>query len=124
MSAIGGFSFLRMDGEPLSALRAAVEPINRPGVDGIATRTPADKSPGVQKQTIEPYTLLANANTAKAAYEALQGSYVTVTDDMGAVTANVLVVRVSGVRVQAVFSSADPTINFLVYATWELLESV
>lgn len=123
MSSIGGFTFLQMRGEQLSAIRDQVIIIDRSGVDGAAVNTPAEKAPGITKQTIEGYTSSANALAAKAAYEALLGTFVTVVDDMGATAYNVLITDVSAVRVVAVGACSDASVNYLVYATWQMQES-
>lgn len=109
-----------MAGPDVPSLAAAVEIIDRPGVNGIASRVDALKAEEITKETVEGVTNLATANAAADDYAALKGVCATVVDDLGRTTYYVLVtdVRVTGKR--HIVKSDPANINYLIYAVWTL----
>lgn len=119
-SGIGSINFLRMEGPQIPSLAAAVEIIDRPGVDGTASRVDALKAEEITVYTTEGMTSLANAKDAADDYGDLKGEYETVEDDIGRVVYDVLVVDVRVINVQHVLTSDPASIEYLVKAVWLL----
>ena len=109
-----------MTGPDVPSLAAAVEIIDRPGVNGIASRVDALKAEEITKETVEGVTSLATANTAADDYAALKGACVTVVDDLGRTTYCVLVTDVRVTGKQHIANSDPANINYLIYAVWTL----
>lgn len=109
-----------MTGPDVPSLAAAVEIIDRSGVNGIASRVEALKAEEITKETVEGVTNLATANAAADDYAALKGTCVTVVDDLGRTTYYVLVIDVRVTGKQNIVNSDPPDINYLIYAVWAL----
>ena len=119
-SGIGSFNFLRMSGPDVPKLAAAVEMIDRPGVDGVASRIDAFKAEELTVYTTEGVTNISTANSRIDSYASLKGTLITVVDDCGRSIDSVLVVDVRVQRKQNVLTSSDPGIGALVFAVWLL----
>jgi hypothetical protein len=124
MASIGGFTFLQMTGSLLPNISARVRLLDRPGVDSIGNRNEGSKGKPAEVRTVEGYTALVNANAAVDDYEALKGSYLTVVTDQSRTITNVLVVEVTGVRVQQVANATTSGVNYIVTANWQLMPTV
>ena len=120
MSSIGAYDFVRMEGPQIPALASAVEIIDRPGVNGIASRIDALKAEEITVYTTEAMTLLASAQSAADDYAALKGTHVTIVDDMGRTIYSVLVVDVRVLSVNELLISDPTDNNYLVRAVWLL----
>jgi hypothetical protein len=120
MSSIGAFSFLSLKGPQIPALAAAVEIIDRPGVDGTASRIDAFKAEELTINTIEGVTNLVTAQAAADDYAELKGTHVTVVDELGRTVTYVLVVDVRVLSVKALLYSNPPNNNYLINAVWLL----
>jgi len=120
-SSIGSFSFLRMQGAQIPLLASAVEIIDRPGVDGIASRTDALKAEEITVYTLEGVEELEDAQGRADDYAAYKGMHKTVTDDLGREVEDVLIVdvRVTGTP-QKVLTATPEGINYLVRGVWLL----
>lgn len=120
MSGIGSFTFIKMEGPQLPALASAVQIIERPGVDGSAARTIAQKAELITKFTTEAVTHLATANAAADDYANLKGNQVTVVDDLGRSVNNVLVADVRVLAIRSLANCNVSTYNYLIEAVWTL----
>ena len=120
MSTIGSFSFIRMTGPQIPALALAVEPINRPAVDGVAFRDDARKVREIMLETIATSTTLAAANVAVDNYAAIKGTLVTIVDDFGRTVNYVMILDVGEVRIQPVSGSSPAGTAYLVKAAWRV----
>ena len=120
MSSIGAYSFLKMEGPQIPMLAAAMEIIDRTGVDGTDSRENALKAEDITKYTTQGVTLTAWANAAADYYAALKGTYVTVVEDMGRTVYYVLVIDVRVLGVQRIFNPDPPGNNYLIRAVWLL----
>ena len=109
-----------MEGSDIPTLAAAVEIIDRPGVNGTANRINALKAAEITKYTTEGVASLAAANAAADTYAALKGTHVTVVDDLGRSVGLVLVVDVRVVDKQAITTSDPAGITHMVKAVWML----
>ena len=118
MSAIGAYTFLQMTGPQVPARAAAVEVIERPGVDGSAFREEAQKVPELILNTLAAATTLAAANLACDNYALLKGTLVTVVDQLGRTVPYVMVLDVRVTRVAPCAGSAPVGTNYLVWAQW------
>jgi hypothetical protein len=120
MSSIGTFTFMRMEGPQIPQLAAAVEIIDRPGTDGIASRVNALKAEELTENTIEGVSTLTIAQTRADYYAAYKGTCKTVIDDIGREVDNVLIVDVRVIKVQKVLTASLAGVNYLIYAVWLL----
>ena len=107
-----------MTGPQVPALAIALEVINRRGVDGEGFVENAKKVEAINKQTIEPVSMLATANWAADDYADLKGTLVTVVDDSGRLVINVMVLDVRVTGVKQVFTSCPAGTNYLITANW------
>ena len=102
MSSIGGHSVISAKGA-INPQGERLEDTTRPGVDGVSYRRIGKKSESFQLRT---FTDAASAAAAKAlvatTYKGLQGTLVTVVDDMGNTWNNVAVLAVDPVSVKGV----------------------
>jgi len=120
MSSIGAFSFLKMEGPQVPSLAAAVEIIDREGVDSVASRIDAFKAEDITKYTTEGVANITDAQTAADDYAALKGYLVTVVEDVGRTIYNVLVVDVRVISINTIVNSSPANINYLINAVWLL----
>ena len=103
----------------VSAARVLV--IARPGVDGHTALDTGSRPDAVEMESITDCDVPA---TTLAAYKALQGTLVTVNDDHGGTTTNVLVVNVVPGEAKRVIASSgkiSTTGNYLLTCRWTLL---
>jgi hypothetical protein len=124
MSSIGAYTFMQMTGEKLQPASPVVELIVRPGTDGELYREDPAKARVFEVNTVEGYTVKANANSAASGYVALKLTAVTVIDDLGWTVAGVLVVDVQSIFVQEVLVPSVTGVNYLVRARWLLKPTV
>ena len=99
----------------------------RPHVDGVAYTVTGKRSMVSRIQTFEFLnSSTTSAATRKAAYKALQGTLVSVTDGFDETTANVAVLNVS-CRVQTIKDADGPSVpagsDTLITATWTLQDT-
>ena len=120
MSSIGNLNFIRMTGPQVPKLAAAVEIIDRTGVDGTASRIDALKAAEINKFTVQGVETLNIANAAADTYASYKGTHVTICDDLGRTVQSVLVVDVRVTSVQHTPVSDPAEINYLVRAAWVL----
>ena len=119
-SSIGSFDFIRMKGPQVPKLAAAVEIIDRPGVDSVATRENADKAEEIQLETTEAISSLTTARSRADDYAGLKGERVTVEDELGRSTSQVLVIDVRVLRVKKVTTCSESSIDYIATAIWRL----
>lgn len=119
-SSIGSINFIKLSGPQVPKLASAVEIIDRPGVDGTASRVNALKAEEITVYTIEGKNSLNDAKAAADTYAALKGTIVTVVDDLGRSVDNVLVVDVRVLSAQNVLNPQPTNNNYLVRAVWML----
>ena len=119
-SSIGSINFIKMTGPQVPKLAAAVTIVDRPGTDGTINRVDELKAEEITVYTLEGINTLSNAKNAIDTYSALKGTNVTVVDDNGRSTADVLVVDVRVLRVQSVLNPQPVNNNYLVRAAWLL----
>lgn len=91
MSSIGGESFISKEGPSILLPLTVVENITRPRVDGHAWRDMAKKSAPVTWMTDVDSD---DPNVSQTVYQNMQGTLVSVIDDDGRVTNNVMVISV------------------------------
>lgn len=120
MSSIGSETFLRLSGPDIPKLAAAVEIIDRPGVDGTANRIDALKAEELTIYTLQSVADIAAANAAVDDYADLKGTKVTVEDDQGRSVSEVLIVDVRVTKKQKVLTSSPAGTGALVWAVWLL----
>lgn len=120
MGVIGGFIFLRMDGEQIQPMTPQVMEFDRPDVDGVGIWLGASKAPMIQKQTIEGVAMLVTAQNATEDYTALKGQLVTVVDDDGRTATYVMVMDVRVLSIGALINPSPPGNNYLITAVWNL----
>lgn len=120
MSSIGSEIFLKLSGPDIPKLAAAVEIIDRPGVDGTANRVDALKAEELTIYTLQSVTDIDTANEAVDDYADLKGTKVTVEDDQGRSVSDVLVVDVRVTKKQQVPLSSPAGTGALVWAVWLL----
>ena len=119
MSSIGTFSFLQMQGPQIPLLASAVEIIDRPGTDGVASRVDALKAEEITIYTIEGIAQLNDANNRADDYAAYKGTRKTVVDDLGRSVADVLIVDVRVISTPQKMALSVPTNNnYIVRAVW------
>jgi len=120
-SSIGTFEFLQMQGPQIPLLASAVEIIDRPGTDGVASRVDALKAEEITIYTVEGVVNLATAQNKADDYAALKGELVTVIDDLGRSVQEVLVVDVRVISTPQKLALSVPTgIGYVVRAIWLL----
>lgn len=120
MSNIGSETFISMSGPDVPLLAAAVEIIDRPGLDGIASRVDALKATELTIYTIQKVVDVDTANDKADDYADLKGTKVTVEDDLGRSVASVLIVDVRVTKKQQVLVSSPTGTGALVWAVWLL----
>jgi len=120
MASIGTIEFLRLSGPKIPAALPVVQTIDREGVDLSAFRLQSYKNAEITVQTVQLAASVAAANLAPNAYASLIGATVTVVDDLGLTTANVMVIdaRVTGTQMTA--ASAPSGTAAVVYGVWIL----
>lgn len=120
MSRIGSETFLSLSGPDIPKLAAAVEIIDRPGVNGTANRVDALKAEELTIYTLQSVADISAANAAVDDYAGLKGTKVTVEDDQGRSVSDVLVVDVRVIKKQKVLISSPSGTGALVWAVWLL----
>jgi len=120
MSSIGSETFLSLSGPDIPKLAAAVEIIDRPGVNGTANRVDALKAEELTIYTLQSVADISAANAAVDDYAGLKGTKVTVEDDQGRSVSDVLVVDVRVIKKQKVLISSPSGTGALVWAVWLL----
>ena len=120
MSDIGAQTFLSMQGPDVPLLAAAVEIIDRPGLDGVASRVDALKATELTVYTIQKVEDVDEANDKADDYAALKGTKVTVIDDLGRSVSNVLIIDVRVTKKQKVLTSSPAGTGAIVWAVWLL----
>jgi len=120
MSSIGSETFLSLSGPDIPKLAAAVEIIDRPGVNGTANRVDALKAEELTIYTLQSVADISAANAAVDDYAGLKGTKVTVEDDQGRSVSDVLVVDVRVIKKQKVLISSPWGTGALVWAVWLL----
>lgn len=119
-SSIGSETFISMSGPDVPKLAAAVEMIDRPGIDGIAARVDALKAEELTVYTSQKVVDVEAANDKADEYAALKGTKVTVVDDLGRSVSSVLIVDVRVTKKQTVLTSSPAGTGALVWAVWLL----
>ena len=119
-SSIGTLSFLRMAGPKIPSSLPVVQTIDREGVDLSAFRVQAYKNAEVTVQTTQAVTSQALANAAPAVYASLIGTKVTVVDDLGLTTYNVMVIDARVTRTQLTASTSPAGTAAIVSGIWIL----
>ena len=119
---IGGQTFLRLEGE-IDPTGESLMLFTAPGVDGIGADKNGKRSRAVIMMSMVDVNDTAEKLSVFAAYKALQGTLVSVTDSAGITDTLVLVLHVEPVRTIPVVAmaggkNADP--NFVLVASWEL----
>ena len=120
--AIGAITFLTLTGV-FKTLGEELESIKRAGVDGVALRKIGKGAEPTQVETMVDVLDAAAVKTLEAAYQALRGTVVTVTDGRGQTFSNIVVVDVAieVVRPVAMFvGGGNPDPAFMVRAVWVL----
>lgn len=119
MSSIGSINCIRIEGPQIPALAVVMTPIDRTGVNGTIFRSDAQKVPEITLRSTTTVTTLALANAAADTFNALVGSLVTITDDLGLATSSVMILAVRVDRVQNIKNFVgDNNINYLVSGIW------
>ncbi len=121
MGKIGNFNFINITGGRLAGNQPVVNLIDRQGVDGKGFRIEASKSKEITVQTKEKCTSIEIANDRDENYAQLIGTAVDVTDDMGKMTNNVLILDVGVNSVRQVVGSSDIHCKAIVEAVWRLI---
>lgn len=103
-ATIGTFDFIRMS-RVVRGPAKMVELITRRGVDGLATKQLGTKAQPYDTTTLTD-TTLALAPALIDSYKALQGNFITVTDDFGRISGTVLVLTVHDVDEAAIRGAA------------------
>jgi hypothetical protein len=117
--SIGGYSFVTKAGADPAPPAMIVDEITRDGIDSQAYRQIAKRGQKVswvtEADTNTPSTLFS-------AYQALQGTLVTVIADDGGSFANVMVLAVERIRVKKVLSSAGGITGggYILTARWTM----
>jgi len=122
MSSIGGKTVLFVQGT-LDTPGMVTEPLTRPGVDGVAFREQGSRSKPTEMVSIVDVDDAAGVVAEIAAYKALQGTLVTVVDDRGSTTANVMVIEVQPVGARAIGPSVggvSTSAGLLLTCRWTL----
>jgi len=120
MSSIDPINFINMGGHQIPSLAAAVEIIDRPGIDGTGHRITAKKVRETVVYTTEGVDSLSSASDATDRYGELKGTKVTVINDLGREVDNVLVVDVWVMNVQKIIACSDSSIDYIIIAGWLL----
>ena len=120
MSTIGEQTFIRLSGPQMPALAKNMAVISRQGKDGAVFRADAKKVPDVPVRGLAVTETLGSAQTAIDTYQALIGTLVTVVDDLGRSTSNVMVLGVQVDRVQFMTTPSPSTAVYWVYSSWLL----
>lgn len=119
-SSIGTIEFLRMAGPKIPAALPVVQSIDREGVDLTAFRVQAYKNAETTVMTTQAVASVATANLAPNAYAALIGTVVTVVDDLGLTTYNVIVIDARVTRIQQAASSSPAGTGAIISGIWIL----
>ena len=120
MSSIGSITFIKMTGHQIPSLASFVELIDRPGIDGVANRTNAQKVRETTVFTTEGADSLSSANNAADRYAALKGTKVTIVNDLGREVEKVLVIDVWVMGANKILNCSDSNINYIIQAGWLL----
>ena len=94
--------------------------VDRPGTNGYAFDHLGKKGQGITQRTRQWVATLSAANSADDTYRALQGTLVTVIDDMGRTVNNVKVLDVRVLQVQQLLDSIPAGSNYEIIAEWLL----
>lgn len=105
MASIGGYNVLVVQG-PYQPRGMATERIERPGVDGTAFREKGIRGTPFQITTMVDCDDAPDLAALLLNYAALQGTLVTVVDDLGTSWTNVMVLGVQPVSARAIGTSA------------------
>jgi hypothetical protein len=124
MSSIGAYTFYQMTGEKLQPLSPGVETVVRPGTSGEIYREEPARARVFEAQTVELTANIFVAHLRVNGYPALKLTLVTVIDDTGLSTANVLVVDVQNIQVQYLATPSDSGLYCRVTARWILKPTV
>lgn len=90
MATVGAVTFTFLYGR-IPAAQDAVELYDRPGLDGHGARKLGKRSPPATLRGVTFETSINNAGAQLVAAQALAGTIVTVVDDFGVSTSNVLI---------------------------------
>lgn len=96
-STIGGVQCIALRRGSLNTAQAILRDDTPPGVDGHSFLKLGKRAEPQQVVGVIDYTTLANLAAGKAALLALQGTLVTVEDDLGTSYANVAVLRAQSI---------------------------
>jgi len=89
--SVGSVDFDLVAGPPVPSMRAELQLITRPGVDGVGVKVLGTRGEPVQWQCRSWHNGDSAANTQIAAIEALQGTIVSTEDEWGTAATHVLV---------------------------------
>jgi len=122
-ATIGTSTFLSLSGI-LDSAGEQVELFSRPGVDGVGAALVGSRAEPVDCISQRDVDDAAAVLTTIAEYKAYLGTVQTVIDERGATITNVLVLRVTPIRAQAIKSAVgklSTTAGFLLICRWTLL---
>ena len=121
MSSIGNFNFMTMSRAKIAEPTVVVQIFDRPGSDGIVYRKGAAKPKETVLNTKEGVSSISIGNGRQEDYAALKGTKVTIINDMGRTSQNVLIVDVDVELVREIINGSDADIEAMVYATWQVI---
>ena len=121
MSSIENFTFINMTRSKPAPPLVVIKVYDRPGTDGLTWRQEAAKPKPADIGTKELIDTIDNANGRYAAYSLLKGQKVKITDDVGKIWDNVLVVDVDITLVQNIVGCSKPNIRAMVTAIWQVI---
>jgi len=121
MSSIGGYTMITVKNNPAPAGMLLAD-ITRPNVDGHAYQEQGYHAPVVYLTSIVDLADAAEVQTEIEGYAALQGTLITVVDDLGNSWTNVAVlsVRSDGGRYVACPVGGIYAGNYIVTAYWQM----
>jgi hypothetical protein len=122
MATIGGRSVITVKGAP-APVGTVVADVSRPGVTGHAFQELGARAEPVVMESVIDCTDNAALKAEILEYVALQGTLVTVVDDLGNTWTNVMVLRVRTGQGKYVASAVGGVNggNYLLRATWEMI---
>ena len=122
MRTIGSYTFSVFKGDqPIADQGTELEPIERRGSSGTDYRSIGTRPMPASYSTVSTFTSAPSRRTAKANYNAMQGTAQTMTDAFGE-SYDVIVkkVRITKESRAAITVGPDVSGNFLLMATFEL----
>lgn len=125
-TAIGGSNLLYLLGPAFEPMGMETEIITRRNVSGIAVREVGLRPGDNAMESCADAADAADVASLVSAYKALEGTLVTVVDDHGITSTNVLVRKVQVTRRQKIVPASGGVrttgdFTYLVFASWQLV---